>query len=294
MKSSGQDILLPEKKRSKEPRSIFFEVNSNDRNRRINKTSSEFRWNFPVPIKEVRQLRIVGGSVPQPFNNIDAPFNAFTLRVGIDHYDIVVPPGQYDAATLCTKISNLINIRTAPTHIFSASVDGASGRFKLERATGFASFTLLFGQGGAYVDLIEAETGGLLETKSLATFLGFHPATNADSDGGLIITSPFTLQLSDRLGRIYLYMNYESSQDLTVISRGLGRHSPSLIIYMDQGTSTVKFLNKETYDIYVLSRPAPLSRISWLDISFRDEYYRPVNFNGREVTLLFEAVVYDR
>jgi len=285
----------PEKKRiKKEPRSLFFEINSNDRDRRIHKSSNEFRWNFPKLIKDVTQLRIIGGSIPQPLYNIDYPYNGMTVRIGIDTYDIVVPPGNYDTPSLCTKISNLINIHTAPTNIFSISIDGATGRFKLERVTGFASSTLIFGKGGSFIDLVDNDTGALLEPRSLATILGFQP-TYTISDGGTgTIIAPFPLHLIERLNRIYLYINSESTHDITTISRANGYKKPSFIIYMDQDSkSHTKFLNKENYDMYILSTNTPISIMNWLDISFRDEYYRPINFNGREVTLLCEAVVYE-
>jgi hypothetical protein len=291
MKTSGQDILLPEKKRSKVSRSLFFEVHSTDRDRRIFKTSNEFRWRFPVPIKEVTQIRIIGGSIPRPLYNIDSPYNAFTIRVGVTSYNIAIAPGNYTAATLAAAIEAAINAAAAPT-VFACTVDPVTGLFGLARTVGALSFTLLFGSGN-FVDNIDKQSGGLIEPNSLATILGFPPAQDVANVGGYI-ESPFAVNLDDRLNRIYLFLNYESTQDLTAIGRGLGRKEPSLIIYMDQGIANMKFLNKETYDLFILSAPAPISRIGTLDVSFRDEYYRPVNFNGREVTLLMEAVVYDQ
>ena len=291
MRSSGQDILLPERKKRSEPRSIFFEVSSTDRDRRTHKNTNDYRWHFPVPIKEVQQLRIIGGSIPKPIYNIDAPYNGFSMRIGMKRFDIIIAPGYYDAATLCEEITRQINAQNVPTQ-FLAAVDPVTGNFMLSRTQGTLMFSLLF-ETGSYIDIVDADTGGLLEPKSLATVLGFPPRQDVIDTGEGMIMSPLAVQLNDRINRIYLYLNYESSQDLTVIRRGMGHKSPSLIIYMDQGDAAVKFLNKETYDIFVLSAPAPISRIGWLDVSFRDEYYRPVNFNGRETSLLFEAVCYD-
>lgn len=292
MRSSGQDILLPEKAKRKTSRSLFFEVHSTDRDRRIYKTSNEFRWRFPVPIKEVQQLRIIGGSIPRPLYNIDVPYNSFTIDIGGTRTTITLTPGSYDETALATEIAAKINLIASHPNIFTVSISSTTGHFILTRTVGSASFSLLF-ETGLYRDLIDASTGGLLEPNSPASLLGFQPAVDVSDAGTGRIISPFAVQLRDRVSRIYLYLNYESTQDLTAISRGLGRKEPSLIIYMDQGDAYMKFLNKETYDLFVLSAPAPISRISTLDISFRDEFYRPINFNGREVTLLFEATAFD-
>lgn len=292
MRSSGQDILLPEKAKRKSSRSLFFEVHSTDRDRRIYKNSNEFRWRFPAPIKEVQQLKIIGGSIPRPLYNIDVPYNSFTIDIGGTKSTVTITPGSYDETALASEIAAKINIIASPPNIFTVAISSVTGQFILTRTVGSAAFSLLFDT-GLYRDLIDTTTGGLLEPNSPATILGFQPAVDVSDAGTGRITSPFAVQLRDRNNRIYLYLNYESTQDLTAISRGLGRKEPSLIIYMDQGDSHVKFLNKETYDLFVLSAPAPISRITTLDVSFRDEFYRPINFNGREVTLLFEATAFD-
>jgi hypothetical protein len=50
----------------------------------------------------------------------------------------------------------------------------------------------------------------------------------------------------------------------------------------------VKHLNKETdYPILEFS-PAPLSRLSLLEISMRDEFYELLDLQNKEFTLMFE------
>jgi len=53
---------------------------------------------------------------------------------------------------------------------------------------------------------------------------------------------------------------------------------------------TYKTFTRETFEPTFTASPAPIARMTTLDISFRDEFDRLVNFNGRDVTLLIEFV----
>ena len=57
---------------------------------------------------------------------------------------------------------------------------------------------------------------------------------------------------------------------------------------LDGPEDGIKFLNKETdYPIIEFS-PAPLSRLSLLEISIRDEFYMLHDLQNKEFTLVFE------
>ena len=83
----------------------------------------------------------------------------------------------------------------------------------------------------------------------------------------------------------------QNSTDLGAIERGAGRRSPFAIIYLDEDKNGYKYLNKDTLSPMFFSLPQPLSRIQTLTIDFRDEWYRPVNFDGKDFSLLFEFVM---
>jgi hypothetical protein len=87
-----------------------------------------------------------------------------------------------------------------------------------------------------------------------------------------------------------LYLNHDNTQDINTIERSVGRQQPHAIVYFDELRNNYKFLNKETFEPLYLSYPAPISRISTLDISIQDEFNRVVDFNGRDFTLLLEVV----
>jgi hypothetical protein len=107
---------------------------------------------------------------------------------------------------------------------------------------------------------------------------------------GSTITAPNVVDLDFLLNRCYLYINHDNTQDLNTIERSIGRQQPHAIIYFDELRNNYKFFNKETYEPLYCSYPAPISRISTLDISFEDEFNSIVDFNGRDFSLLLEVI----
>jgi hypothetical protein len=106
-----------------------------------------------------------------------------------------------------------------------------------------------------------------------------------------VIASPYPMDLATSMTRLYLYINLENSQDLGVIERGAGRRWPFAVIYLDDQTNGYKFLNKETLTPAAFVLPQPLARMQNLQIEFRDEWYRLVDFNGKDFTLLLQFTV---
>jgi hypothetical protein len=96
------------------------------------------------------------------------------------------------------------------------------------------------------------------------------------------------MDLASAMNRIYIYINLQNSQDLGAIERGAGRRWPFAIIYLDSATNGYKYLNKETFNSITYNLPQPISRLQNLEIEFRDEWYRLVNFNGKDFSLLLE------
>ena len=90
------------------------------------------------------------------------------------------------------------------------------------------------------------------------------------------------------LNKLFLHINTETDKEFNRIEVAKGPHDPYTIIYLDEVKDGVKFLNKETdYPIIEFS-PAPLSRLSLLEISIRDEFYKLQDLQNKEFTLLFE------
>lgn len=296
LQTNGQLTLLPESTRAgRKSRTFRYEISSFDRNFQ-NELTNAFRWHFPNPIREVTEVSIVGGAIPQPVANIDAAntqkqqysYNKFTLLLGGVQYTITIPVGFYTPTTLAAALQAALISATVGGWTVTDPAISITGSTTIT-APAAAAFSLLFST-GAFVDQIDATTGAILKMNSPALQLGFLPSTDYSSIGGSII-SPNSVDPFITTNRIYLYLNYETSQDLIAYDRGLGRAQPSAIIYFDELNNNRKYLNKETYSPLIVAKPAPISRIQTLDVVFADFFGNPVNFGGREVNLTLEITI---
>jgi hypothetical protein len=261
-------------------------------------SSSDFSWEFPFPVKEVKEVRIIGGTVPIPYLNIDAGWNQFTFCEGSTQSTITIPIGYYTITTLMTMLTNLLNA-TGIGNVYTVSQDPQSGRIRIT-TTGVNTFYLLF-VSSSFIDTVDRKTGSFLKMNSPARLLGFGWADYTSSGG--IITAARAPNLWYALERSYLYMNFDSSQDLRSVFRGSGRKEPTAILYHDELNTynsvtggpipLTKYLNKETFDTSVVPGPASISRIRTLNISLRDMFYNLINTQGRELSLLVELVIVD-
>ena len=239
-------------------------------------------------------MTIIGGSIPCPVKNIDATqkarWNAFSFRIGSSKVTITIPPGLYTSETLFTKLRELLNAAASlagSENTFDVGFAPASDTLKISRLTGSDPYGFLFGS-GLYVDSIDKMTRSVLQIGSPALLLGFTPGINEMSDDAGIIIAPNSLDLSLLTSRIYLYLNYDSTQNLQTYVRGLGRSSPSAIIHLDDVREGRKYLNKETYMPLIVSRVNEVSRIHAFDLGFEDFFGNPVDFGNKEVSLIVE------
>lgn len=290
-------------------RTIRLEINSIDRDYAHSPLSTDFRWVLPFPVKEIREIRLVGGTIPVPFLNIDPRWNSFTFREGTKRYTIPLAPGFYTIVTLLTTLQNNLNYLLGD-NTYRVVQEGTSAQIKIMACNKNpeldpVEFALLFATGN-FIDNIDPKTKSVLEIKCPARILGFG---NADyfSKNGVLVASRLP-NLWYGLERTYLFLSFDSNQDLRAVFRGGGRLEPSAIIYNDELNTynfqtisdpcqtpipLTKYLNKETYDINIIPAPAPISRISALQVSLRDMFSNPINTQGREVSLLLEMVIVD-
>lgn len=294
MISQGQNTLLPESTKTRRvPRTLRYEISSYDR-KFATESTNKFRWRFPNAIREVHEISIIGGSIPVPVTNIfgqsnnhaSFSYNKFTLLVNATKYIITIPNGNYTSFSFASALEDQLNATSAGT--FTCMVNPLNGGITIKEISGPLNFSFLFGTGD-YVDQIDAITGAILTMNSPALLFGFLPAVDAVSTNGTL-TSPNSIDVNMLTNRIYVYFNYDTTQDLVAFSRGTGRREPTAIIYMDSIQNDRKYLNKETYVPLLVSKPAPISRINALYISFEDFFGNPINFGGREVSLAVEIV----
>lgn len=280
-------------------RTIRVEINSIDRDYLKYPLSSNFSWDFPFPVKEIKEVRLIGGTVPIPYLNVDSFWNKFTFTEGTVTNTITIPIGYYTITTLLVVIQSLLN-NTGVGNIYSLTQEQYTGRIIITATSGTNDFSILFAS-GSFTDIIDKKTNTFLEIRCPARMMGFGWADYKSSNGK--ITAARAPNIWYCLEKSYLYLNFDSSQDLRSVFRGSGRKEPSAIIYNNEINKynyfigipipMTKYLNKETFDTNIVPAPSSLSRIRTLNISLRDMFYNLINTQGREISLLLELVVAD-
>jgi len=282
--TSGQ-LLLKERTAPRKTRTILLEVNSRDRNYTNLINSNPFQYTLQTPIKDIRSIELIGGTIPSKPMNINASNNKFTfVESGIPR-TITIPLGYYTEEALIGELPGLLSLHSQSIYNVTKS---SLGRLVIQQLHFSQPFQIFF-LSATSPDVIDRVTGALLEMKTPALLLGFDMSDYSDTCG--VIISPYPMDLYTNLTRLYLYINFQNSLDVSCISRGSGRRSPFAIIYLDADTNGYKFLNKETFTPISYSLPQPISRLVSISIDFRDEFYQPVDFNGKDFTLLLECSV---
>ena len=284
---NGADSALqaiPKRKK----RIVRVEVSSNDRNLALYPNTSSFRWEFKYPLKGVTEVRLVNGTIPIPFFNVDTGWNQFTFQEDYTKYNITLTPGLYTNTTFSALLQSTLN-GLGLTNVYTVSVDPNTNCLTIMK-TGGKTFGFLFNT-GAYLDQLDRLTGGIMAIKSAQTLMGFGYADFFNTTNTLI--APYPLQLNYMLRRIYVYINFDSSIDLRSIDRGQGRKEPSAILYIDNDTpyGAYRTLNHDNYDSIMNCGSAGITRVGSIFVEFRDEYDNVLNFNQRCATLLLEMTV---
>lgn len=298
-KSSGQQVLLPQqtppppvgpRKRHEKVTTIL--CNSRERNVVSYPNTNNFRWRLRRDLKDITSIRLIGGSLPANLYNINTGWNKCTFLENSIKYTISLNTGLYDGTSLAAELKRALNI-SGVLNVYDVTYSLTSLKITIRRTSGTYSFSLLF-QTGEYVDNFDDYSGTvdnlsndyLSEIKCPARILGFITQDYTDTTGTIIATNP--VDTAWFLNKLFLHINTETDKEFNRIEVARGPHDPYTIIYLDEVKDGIKFLNKETdYPIIEFS-PAPLSRLSLLEISIRDEFYKLHDLQNKEFTLLFE------
>ena len=293
--TSGQGILLPESSRkSRKERKITVEVNSQDRSRTHSFNSNNFRWEFRRPLKDVVAIELVSGSIPADLYNVTPDWNNFIFAEGTGaKIKVTLTPGQYTATEVAAELQTQLNA-VASVSTYTVAYSATTKRLTITGST-TTPFTFFFQTGLPYVDTINRTTGIVENILCPAKLLGFdfYDYTSIVSSGTTVFSPPNRVDTDYCIKRVYLYLNTDSSKELTRIEMGAGRHDCFHIIYLPNIRDGFHNLNKELYTPIYYSAPAPISRMSALTISIRDEFYRLVDLGGHEFNLIFEFTVLD-
>jgi len=284
--SSGQAVLPKERSlSSRKQKTLLLELNSHDRNYLNLVKSNPFHYILQSPIKDIRSIELIGGTIPAKPTNIHHGNNKFSfIESGVERL-ITIPVGYYSEEALVETLGLLLSMDSRSEYFVKRS---SLGRLIISQENVFQPFELLFFT-TTMADVIDPVNGALLEQRTPALLMGFD-MSDYRSENNMII-SPYPMDMYANLTRLYLYMNVQNSLDLSCISRGAGRRSPFAVIYLDKDSNGYKFLNKETFSPISYSLPQPIGRLTTIHVEFRDEFYHLVDFNGKDFTLLLECTV---
>jgi hypothetical protein len=294
--TSGQDILLPESSRkNRRERKITVEVNSQDRSRTQSYNSNNFRWDFRRPLKDVVAIELVSGSIPADLYNVTPDWNKFVFgETGRANIVVTLTPGQYMATEIAIELQTQLNAIPGKVNTYTVAYSATTKRLTITGSS-TTPFTFFFQTGLPYVDTIHRRTGIVENILCPAKLLGFdfYDYTSLVSGGTTVFSPPNRVDMDYCIKRVYLYVNTDSSKELTRIEMGAGRHDCFHIIYLPNIRVGFHNLNRELYTPIYYSAPAPISRMSTLTISIRDEFYRLIDLGGHEFNLIFEFTVLD-
>lgn len=284
--SSGQHLLQPNRVPGDRKRVTFLvESSSIDRNYTNQIETNPLKFLFSRPLKDVKEIELVSGTIPAYPYNITKANGSFTLQEGTSTlFKVTIPPGYYTPTTLASQFQNALNTTPGVTNAYSVTV--VDGYCLIDLTVATTTYALLFGS-GTPTDTLDRDDGFLITRNTPANLLGFD--INDYYSVANQIKSPFLM--NTLVSRLYLYLNFDNGNSFSCIERGSGRRPPFAILYLDQATDGYKFLNKETFTPASFIAPQPYARVQSLFIEFRDEFYRVVDFGGKDFTLLFNITV---
>ena len=306
--SSGQHVLMKDQSRIKKAvRRTTIAVNSRDRNCMNYPNSNNFRYTLRRPLTNVMSVELTNGTIPSYIYNIQKDWGSFTFYEEAAPYGapeitatLTLAPGFYTEDSILLELQARLNAIPGVKNVYTVSrkvVNGRQTRFLQIDGT-HCGFALRFFSGD-FADELDLNTLAYMSINTPARLLGFgfddYRAGVDYSEGKpfSIPSKPYRLigvlpmDLNNFLSRIYLHIETDG-RNLDRIECSVGRRDCFHIFYIENGASDYTLLDKETDHSIFESIPAPISRMSNLMISVRDEFGRPMNLNMRDYCLTFE------
>jgi len=284
-------MLMKDQSRIKKAvRHTTIVVNSRDRNFLNYPNPNHFRYTLRRPLTNVMSIELMNGSVPAFIYNIQPAWGSFNF------YEAELPtvspafitkitltPGFYTNAQLATELQNKLNSIPAKRNTYTVTQNAITRKLTIG-SDSVVQFQLLFFSGDVK-DEIDLNTLAVMSINTPARLLGFG-FNDYISSGGSII-APLPMDLSNFLTRLYLHIETDG-RNLDRMEQGAGRRDCFHIFYLVPGKEEYLLLDKETDHSMYTSSPAPIARVSNLEINIFDEFNRPVDLNHRELNLVFE------
>ena len=283
--SSGQHVLIKDQSKIKKAfRRTNVVVNSRDRNIIRDPDSNAFKFTLRRPLTNVYSIELMSGCVPGYYFNINTGWNTFTFVEGSKPYTITLTPGVYADFTLLEELQTQLNAIPGKRNTYTVTQNQNTRRMQIT-STNTISYKLLFYSGLAK-DQIDLNMLSIVSMNTPARLLGFGLQDYSCDSSGLL-KGVLPVDINNFLNRMYLHLESDG-RNLSRMEVGAGKQDCFHIFYLIPGHQDYIFLNKETVQSIYESSPAPISRITTLEVSLRDEFGRPLDVNRRDYSLVFE------
>jgi hypothetical protein len=283
--SSGQHVLMKDQTKIKRAiRRTTIVVNSRDRNLIQNFNSNQFRYTLRRPLTNIMSIELMNGCIPSYIYNVNTGWNTFDFQEGGLIVKITLRPGYYTESSLLTELQTQLNAIPNKKNTYAVILNQNSKRVQIT-SSNTVPYSLLFYSGNPHDD-IDLNTLAILAVNTPARLLGFG-LQDYTSDVNGSVTSILPLDVDNFMKTIYLHIETDG-KNLSRMELGNGSQDCFHIFYLVPGSANYLLLNKETDHSLFESSPAPIARMMSLDISFRDEFNRLIDFNQRESLLVFE------
>ena len=285
--SSGQHVLMKDQSKIKKAvRSTTIVVNSRDRHYLNYPNSNHFRYTLRRPLTNVLSVELMSGSIPAFLYTMNDPWNSFIFQEGIRQFTVSLTPGLYGESELCLELQKQLNAISGKVNTYGVTLNSSTHRLSVSRITGSESYRFLF-YSGKFSDTVDLNTLSVLSINTPARHLGFG-LNDYISDTSGNLSSPLPMDVQNFLTRIYLQLESDG-RNLSRMELGSGRPDCFHIFYLNPFESNYLLLNKETdHSTLFTSSPAPIARMSNLEIRLVDEFNRPMDLQFREVNLVLE------
>ena len=285
--SSGQHVLMKDQSKIKRAlRRTTVVINSRDRNYIKNPDSNNFRYTLRRPLTNVLSIELMDGCIPSFIYNVNKGWNIFTFVEGTKISQVTLRPGFYTSGTFIIELQIQLNAIPARRNTYSVIVNANTQRIAIG-ATGspLLQYGFLF-YSGDVKDEIDLNTLSVLSINTPSRLMGFG-VNDYFSDASGNVNAILPLDLNNFINRMYLFLESDG-RNLSRMELGSGRPDCFHIFYMTPGQQDYLMLDKQTNHSLFESSPAPISRITTMELSLRDEFHRLVDLNRRELTLVFE------
>ena len=283
--SSGQHVLMKDQSKIKNSlRRTTIVVNTRDRNLIKDPDSNSFRYVLRRPLKNVLSIELMNGCIPGYFFNVNTGWNTFTFIEGSKPHTITLTPGLYTNATLLLELQRQLNLIPGKRNTYTVTQNPNTGRMQIS-STNIISYKILF-YSGLICDKIDLNTLTILSINTPAKLLGFGLQDYSSNATG-VLSAILPMDINNFLNRIYLHLESDG-RNLSRMELGSGRPDCFHVFYLIPGEKDYVFLDKETDHSMFESSPAPIARVTTLELSLRDEFNRPLDINRRDYSLVFE------